>query len=306
MNTYTKFVAGAWLCVFSSFSQAMPSDLNSTVLALTANYNNVVENCGSAGRPAFLCSGVIIRVTKASPNYHAWDPSPLAKKRGGVSFSYLRKDIPFDRLAGSSGSGIIYYPSMSKPEGKGRAEVLCSFPSDGYTDTRPSKAGCGPNIAYPKNSDDCQTMGIQDAAAWYKNFYQGVTGRERYKHQCAFNVDIKTPNSAVAFRESIKAQQLLKKDKPDLPWNELIIKTWETDVKGITIEAEKLPIQAFFYTFGKTNSLSDARFYQRDYYETTRIMIPIVGITLPKDGTDAIQFYYNEMDQHHVNCSIID
>lgn len=32
----------------------------------------------------------------------------------------------------------------------------------------------------------------------------------------------------------------------------------------------------------------------------------ILGITLPNDGTDAIRFYYNEMVQYHVNCSIID
>lgn len=36
---------------------------------LTANYNNIVNNCGSAGRPAFLCSGAMIRVTSPSIKY---------------------------------------------------------------------------------------------------------------------------------------------------------------------------------------------------------------------------------------------
>jgi len=66
---------------------------------LTAQYNDKRADCGAVNRPAFLCSGILFRGTVPSDAYHSWNPSPISQTRGGVSFSYLRADAKFDRLA---------------------------------------------------------------------------------------------------------------------------------------------------------------------------------------------------------------
>ena len=83
---------------------------------LNANYNKIVNDCGSPRKPAFLCSGIMIRVTSTSHDYHTWDPSPNSISRQGVSFVYLRKDIKAHIDYVGKTSGIIYFPGIPNPE----------------------------------------------------------------------------------------------------------------------------------------------------------------------------------------------
>jgi hypothetical protein len=41
-------------------------------------YRDTPKDCGGATRPAFLCSGIILRVTRPG-DYHAWEPSPASQ-----------------------------------------------------------------------------------------------------------------------------------------------------------------------------------------------------------------------------------
>lgn len=264
---------------------------------LNANYNKIVNDCGTPRRPAFLCSGVMIRLTGTSHKYHTWDPSPGSVARGGVSFTFLRRDIKVYINHNGSTSGIIYYPSMLKPSWKGRAEVLCSFPIDGWTTARPDS--CGMNTAYPNGSQRCQAQGIYSANDWYKHFTSiPDIGNQRGYHQCGFDMSIGKQNTASIFNENIKEIQKIQSLRQYYEYNEIIIKTWPT-VDGKIPNPELLPIEAFFYL---DNGLADAQYFQQDYYNVTKIWIPIVKMVQNPDGSNTV-FTYNASDQSVAGCS---
>lgn len=270
---------------------------------LKANYENLATNCGSTGRPAFLCSGVMLRGTKMSEKYHVWDPSPRSITQGGVSFSYIRKDAKLRQLMLSFSSGIIFYPSSLKPEGKDRAESLCSFPIDGATDGRAGEGGCEAHYSYPNDSENCQSQGIYDANTWFSN-YTSIAEHDvnRRTHQCGFNVRIGTANSSTIFNESLKAQSMIFNGALATTNNEIVVRTWATDVNGKTVNPEKLPIQAFFYT--NEEGLIAARYYQKDYYNQVGVLVPIVRLTFPQNINQDVVFNYFEADQQKITCKI--
>lgn len=272
---------------------------------LNANYNKVVSDCGTKNRPGFLCSGNILRMTSSSRKYHTWDPSPASIKRGGVSFFFLRKDILLKNLLTDSkanASGLIYYPSMQKPSWKGRAEGICNFATDGWSEHRPDS--CGSTTYYPSNSQVCQQQGIYTADAWYKNFSSIKTYPDIFQHACGFDMSIGRQDTAAAFNESIKAHNLaLEQAKVtyfEYGYDELVIKIWPTDANGKIIDPQLLPIQAFWYMNG---GLADAQYFQQDYYNVTGIWIPIVKFTLTGDTYKTVQFSYSSTDQIVAGCS---
>lgn len=270
---------------------------------LNANYNKIVDNCGTENRPAFLCSGNLIRFTSVSKKYHTWDPSPNAVKVGGVSFMYIRKDTSTKLIFQDKTAGLIYYPSMLKPSWKGRAEVECSFPTDGWTSYR-SDGGCGDIVEYPSVSRSCQDQGIYTADEWYKHYTSiPAVDQNRRLHQCGFKMSIGTPNTSSAFNEALKAQNMAYEASNLLyNYNEIIIKTWPVNDSGQIANPEYLPIQAFFYTIQGANSgLDAAQYFQQDYYHVTGIWIPIVKVNA--DNPNNIIFSYSSTDQVIAGCS---
>lgn len=266
--------------------------------ALTTNYNKVVDDCGSSTRPAFLCSGNIIRFTSASKDYHNWDPSSNSISKGGVSFTYIRRDINVNLTFQGKTSGLIYTPSMTKYYWKGRAEVMCSFPTDGWTGSR-ANGMCGATSEYPDVSRKCQDQGIYTASDWLNHFKQApsnTTDKNVFQYSCGFDTSIGTANSAKIFNESLSAERQIYKDSEFYNYNEIIIKLWPLNSDKQINSPEQLPIQAFFYTIlnGKSG-LDDARYYQQDYYYVTGIWIPIVYVDASMSNN--IQFFYNTIDQ---------
>ena len=133
---------------------------------LTEAYNNVLTMCrNNPSAPSFLCTGVTLRATQHSTQFHFWNPNPAST---GVSFSWLRKDAKFSKLVFGYNNGFILYPDFFKPTGKIALAVLCFFPVDGATDHRPDE-GCG---QYPNrpNSRPCQSQGITTAAHYIAHF----------------------------------------------------------------------------------------------------------------------------------------
>lgn len=94
---------------------AQPAASRSSDVAaeLTAQYRDTRADCGNSNSPAYLCSGVLFRGTRASTAYHSWNPSPGSQQRGGVSLSYLRVDSKFNRLAYGYTNGLISSPFSS-------------------------------------------------------------------------------------------------------------------------------------------------------------------------------------------------
>lgn len=266
------------------------ADGEATVLDIRNQYNDTSENCGTNNRPAFLCNGVIIRATAKSDKYKSWNPSPKSIERGGVSFSYLRRDSKFGTFAWSSTTtnGYIIYPKL-KVVGKTPIDVLCSYPMDSWEWHR--EKPCGSYLEdggkYKDASRLCSSQGINTAEQWLAQLNKFAPGNQ-YVAQCGFDVRKTTPNNAIAFNESLRAQQQLGR----LPeWNELQLETWGQDL------ARTLPIQAFFYT--TPESMASAKANQKEFYEATgnTIIVPVIKVKLPASQMEDVIFEFNANDQ---------
>lgn len=292
------------VCVLFSccaYSQSPLSGINSVAEgidiqnALNQSYANTVVDCGASTRPAFLCSGVLIRGTNTfSSSYHSWDPSPSSQSRGGISFSYLRKDSKFNHLAYGYNNGFIFYPYLNAPDGKNTdIDIMCAFPIDGWTDGRDEK-GCGAYVSYPNDSGTCQAQGIYTAEQWYQHYQ---SGGYNHQYECGFETkDDSTYNTADAFHQTILGMALAGEESFN-EQNELVLATWPQGMQNT------LPMEAFFYVSG-TSGLSSAQSNQQDFFDNTtaHIVVPVIEMKLPATQSEDVQFIYNESDQiikHH-------
>ncbi|NWB47529.1 Ig-like domain-containing protein [Pseudomonas gingeri] len=257
-----------------------------TAAQLTQRYRDTRADCGAPSRPAFLCSGILLRGTNPSPDYHAWDPSDFSITSGGVSFSYLRTDAKYKVLAYNYKNGFFFSPYL-RSEGKVHPEVLCSFVIDGHTFERPTEQGCGVHIRYP-DSGSCRNQGITTAAQWLAH-YDRVTGdAQRQQHQCAFDVrDALNEQATAAFNTSLAAMKLIPGESFAME-NELRIATWARNIPT------QLPIEAFFYV---NDGLPGAQHDQRDFFQVTGINIPIIRMTLPAVAANDATFEFRPQDQ---------
>ncbi|MCI0998255.1 hypothetical protein, partial [Pseudomonas corrugata] len=261
---------------------------SATLTALRNQYANVTENCGTNNRPAFLCSGVMLRVTKKSTKYRVWDPSPLSQQRGGVAFSYLRADAKFQTFAWGFNNGYILYPKFMAPANKLPLGVVCSFPMDSWDWHRDALCGRVTLEAnkYYEVSRPCQSQGIVDSDQWARHWNQSVSGNP-HMEQCGFDVASGTANGAVFFYESLKSKQ---KINGFYEWNELQVSTWPQSSAGT------LPIQAFFYS--DPAGLADARTNQKEFYsDSGGIVVPIIKLSLPTTMSQDTTFDFSSSDQ---------
>lgn len=260
-----------------------------TAKDITERYYNTRDDCGGPNEPAFLCSGVLIRGTQYSQNYHSWNPSPQSIKDQGISFSYLRRDSKFSHFARNYNHGVIFYPVYHAPKQKIDPDYLCIFPTDGATDSR-SDHGCGMFPGAP-NSQPCQDLGIFSGEKWIN----GLIGfpklfQDSYR-TCGFTVrDHAKPSggTAKAFSAALKGMRLYGRQVKYGEPNEIVVKTWGQNL------GKQLPIEAFFYLAG---GLSGAQADQRDLWNTDHIWVPIIKIKLPQTINEEASFHYYANDQ---------
>ncbi|MBV4550249.1 hypothetical protein HU742_003735 [Pseudomonas sp. SWRI102] len=249
---------------------------------LTEAYNNVLPMCrNNPSAPSFLCTGVTLRATQHSTQFHFWNPNPTST---GVSFSWLRKDAKFGKLVFGYNNGFILYPEFFKPTGKISLAVLCFFPVDGATDHRPDE-GCG---QYPNrpNSRPCQSQGITTAAQYIAHFNANAG---MYGALCGFDVrDELNEQGARAFTEGVKALGQLPASAFPVQ-NEFRIKKWAQNL------GQTLPIEAVFY-IDNTGKVG-AQYDQRDFKTQTGIWIPMIKITLPQTAANDAKFEFIPADQ---------
>lgn len=253
-------------------------------------FASTVQDCGGSSHPAFLCGGVMLRATETNPAFYPWNPSPGSVTSGGVSFSWLRKDDSFAKMAYGYVNGFVFYPVFDTPDGKNDdIMVLCSFAVDADTVNR-ADAGCGPNSSYPTTSGLCHEQNIFTAEQWLVNFNAVPSGQ--HAHQCAFETaEWAGSHSAENFWQSIRSRSLLGvTDKATQ--NELRLQTWAQDIPNT------LPIVAFFYLAGNAQGLANAKNDQLRFYSATGgLKMPVVSIQLPATfGANAL-FTYNPADQ---------
>lgn len=264
-----------------------PTYAQHTAADLTKRYFDTKRDCGSSSRPAFLCSGVIIRGTRWSPSYHSWDPSPNSIKDGGISFSYLRADSKFDKLAFGYNNGVIFYPIFGAPKDKMDPEYICAFPLDAATDAR-TDHGCGTrgNVClYAAVSN----LGLVNGSQWYTAFTNG-TFKDSGFLACGLIVDDhKDPKGSTAggFAAVIDAMKLLGQTS-FTDQNEIRANTWAAGLGKV------LPIEAFFYI---KDGLQNAKNDQNDFHATTGIWVPVIQVTLPATMSEEVKFHYTDSDQ---------
>ncbi|EFE97283.1 hypothetical protein [Serratia odorifera] len=257
-----------------------------TASDLTKRYYNTAKDCGSDSKPAFLCSGVIFRGTQHSNQYKFWQPSPKSVQQGGVSFSYLRQDAKFQRLAYGYNNGFILYPIFGAPKERLDIEVMCAFPIDAATFERDAK-GCGQNQYSPVTSRACQSQGIQSAQQWLQH-YNATGVSNRHRHQCGFDVsDNSRSNTAVAFDQTLKSMKLIQAESITQQ-NELRLATWTEH------DPARLPIEALFYI---NDGLKNAQLDQQDYKNATGKFLPIIKMTLPRSVNEEATFHFVKTDQ---------
>lgn len=261
----------------------------SVAAELTRRYHDTRADCGSQARPAFLCSGIILRGTDTAINWEAWDPSPNNIAVGGISFSFIRSDYKMTRIAMSYTKGFIFYPVLARPEGKFHEQILCFFPIDGDSDHRTDN-GCGglPGKYY---SQYCSLLGITTGAQWADNYHSRWDGRHGAS-VCSFDVRSSQDGTAVRnFNAALDGGRAISPDTFNMP-NDMKMKTWAAGIGGT------LPIEAFFYYIYQGKSgLAEAQRDQRKYKERFNTVVPIIYMTMPATLNDTTTFSYRAGDQ---------
>lgn len=255
-----------------------------TAKEIQDSYNRADVYCNNKpSQPAFLCSGVLLRATENSTAFHAWNPNPNSL---GVSFSYLRSDSNFSKLAYGYTNGFILYSIFGAPPDKIDLNVLCSYPIDADTVTR-NYQRCGESSRWGAISRQCKDQGVTNAAQWLSHYNAG-TGYVNSR-QCSFNVrDEEDAAAGVAFDQSIKARTLLA-SQGFATQNEVVIAEWQQNIGNV------LPIKAFFYTLEQGKA--GAQYDQRDFLNVTGISRPIIQVSLPSTSTGKAVFRFIAADQ---------
>lgn len=297
MRSFFPSIGGAALALLLCW--ATPVMAQHTGADITGDYNTTSSGqCAGAGTPAFLCDGVLIRVTQHSDQTHAWDPTPDERTSGGISFSYLRTDASFNRLAGNGAHGYIVYPMYRAPAWAMTIQFLCAFPLPGQTEDRTAN-GCGARTDDTSGaSAPCQNNGVTTGEQWVAR-YQPKDGTGGYR-ACGFDVAYRSTvpgGTANAFNQMIAAMNLLNTPSAGSNisfnvQNELRAQAWTMD------QGYKLPIQAFFYTeSGSQSGLKDAQADQKDFFTWFSRFVPIVKVGLPPALGQKATFNFYDDDQ---------
>ena len=254
---------------------------NGRVIAarLDARYNNTSNDC--SGEPAFFCNGVMLR-TVDSGNFLSWNPSANSIKKGAVSFSFLRRDMGIQKLAWDAVQGIIFKNvERTLADGNLNVRILCSFPSDAATDVRANQ-GCGAHPSYPTQSVYCSTLGISTLAQWKQHYESAPAGWQRNQHQCSFYAP-----SRSAFAVSLVARSNFQTPATDRQYhNEIMLQLWGQNLH------RQVPLEALFYRIQRNpaSGLASVKVIQRDYFNCTGSVLPIMRLTLADGAASAFSF----------------
>jgi len=262
-----------------------------TAQLLNAQYQDTRRDCGDSSKPAFMCSGVMLRATLPSTAYTFYSISPASLENGGVSASYLRKDSKFASFYAKRTSGFIF-DTATFYEGANRKplKVLCAFPIDGAS-LRRANSGCGDYELTSVAETFCDRMGVTTAQQWFKLYRSNAMYPQGA--QCAFDIRDSNPRRAEAFYQSLTAQALLPGigtfNGNDSQENEIILAPWSVD------PSYTLPVLAVFYT--NQSGVAAARLHQIHWYQAKREVLPAVRLTMPTSPAADANFSYEGHQQ---------
>lgn len=276
----------------TSAGTARAVDLGPSIARLlTLQYHDTSKDCGSPSRPAYMCTGVMLRATNPSTAFAFYSVSPASQAGGGISISYLRKDAKFESLYAKRNSGFIF-DNAAFDEGAGfePLKVLCAYPIDGAS-LRRTHSGCGDYELTPAVERFCDQMGVTTAEQWFALYRSEQTYPQGA--QCAFDMRPSNPARAEDFYQSLKAQSLLVGNTTfngsDSQENELVVAPWKV------APAYSPPVIASFYT--DRAGLAGARLSQIQWYQATGAVLPAIRLTMPSRSDDDATFVYEASEQ---------
>jgi hypothetical protein len=198
---------------------------------LNALYADTRPKCDD-DKPAYFCSGVLVRAVIWGPNWYFWN-NPPTPDYTGVSFSYLRRDM------GTRGiffaQGFVFAPADTW--GRGGITPLsmyCSFAFDGDTGPQRGVRGCDAHEFYPQASRPCAEQGIHTVGAFARHYADLTPSDHPWAHQCSFGADWQS------FLLSILARQGGALEEPGFRYSEQMISKWPEDIP------RELPLVALF------------------------------------------------------------
>lgn len=317
MSAATAHAENPAATVSKSAVRDVASEMTSLYMSTLAKcpYDNSTDL--DPDRPAFLCSGIIIRTATNDaanpPKYYSWSLAPSSvdgtgpqhEGEGGISFSWIRRDTTFIDL-GASGYTLypLFGPYNAHDSSKIVLKVICAYPFDAWTNFRDNK-GCGagtdPNThqAVP-GGGNCQDQGILTYQAWVAHYQGTPAGTHPYFYQCG--VDTWTSanrngklRNGDAFAIVLNARIAMAYSDANGTFhdrNELRIEDWPLNTSPAA-----LPIQSFYYTAGNAAGRTDAQRSQALYYQLTGKVVPVIQITSPTIPWEGQ--YDNPAAQHH-------
>lgn len=259
-------------------------------------YASNVDSWGD--NPASNCSGLMIRATTRTdtttgPQRDVWNPGERGAVLGTSAFSYMRKDITYDKPGRWTENGYIKTPIDFLCGDYASVDIQCAFPKDAWTDGR-TQNGCGDNIGNPADPNAlgtapvekaCQDMGINSGQQWLAYFNQfatlnGQPNPRQDQYQCGFGLsgDRSQQERATAFKHFMEARKLI---------NTAAFRTI-TEIRVANPEKDQMPILAFFNTTlgGGAEALKN----QQDYLNKTGRYRPIITIKFPTQPGEVATF----------------
>jgi len=255
------------------------------VRQLTDLYNNKALDCGSATRPAFLCSGLVISPTKPSTATAFYSVSPADQAKGGVAVTYLRRDTKFIALPNGATTAFVFNPAFSNPTDHQDYNVLCAFPVAGSSQSRGGN-GCGDSSQTTAVEKSCAQLGVTTPAQWLSAYRASGS---RPAAQCSFDMRVGAPATAQALTNSLKAMRDLGSAESMRTSSELIVSPWKID------PLRSPSVMALLST--NSSGLNGSRLSQVQWYRASGQLLPIVNMVLPQTVTQDASFSYDANQQ---------
>ncbi|MCE4059190.1 hypothetical protein LXM60_03090 [Pandoraea sputorum] len=240
---------------------------------INSRYNDTRDKC-AIDKPAFFCSGLIVRPLDGATTANFWAPTAGEAASQSMTFTFLRRDIEINALAYSA--GFILSDTLTAA-GQGKTmNVRCAYPLDQTITGNPGDHGCnlagGDTGAADPNS--CDTEGVTDVAAWLTHF-------ATYGWQCSLSTTV-----ASKFYMALQAHRAYA-DPKRAP--SMLIAPWLTDTP------RSIPIQAIYFDISNGGQLAQAQRYQMAYYQATREWLPILRMSF--DDAKRASFGFASDDQ---------
>lgn len=262
-------------------------------------YQQTDRDCGGS-KPAFMCSGILMRGAKPDAKHAPWVPSSDAEDAGGFPFSFLRTDAKFKDTKYSD--GVVFYPSDKAPADRLKIQYRCGYPMRSESmDRKDDRCGIRPGKG-ANETQPCQKQKVLSGSEWVDKFKAGGFGElGKDFRPCAFSFDDSASNHGIDGAKAYEAVLDAIKQLGNTAFehrNEVMAEAWPKDGKTVP------PVEAFFFRDEKgpddsaaVQAMRRAQDYQKAFSKQYKIWVPVVAIALPGSQSEDAKFHYDDKYQ---------